>query len=169
VAQTVRVEGLRELEKKLKSLADEIGGKKAAQPVRAALRKAGRVVQKDAQRIVSYDPNPDGIHVKDNIIVVNTRKRDEPSPNSISVRVTVRSRAKQFVNNAKNRREGRTGAAYKNKGKMNYASSLEFGNSRQRPFPYMRPAFERNKGSLPNIIRDELALAIQKAVSKLKG
>lgn len=162
MAQTVRVEGLRELEKKLKALADEIGGKKAAQPVKAALRKAGRVVQKDAQSIVRR--KTDLLH--DNIIVTTAKRL---KPGSFGMNVTVRAKARKYADNAKNRRAGKVGKKFKDYGALYYGRFLEFGTSRMPPYPFLRPAFERNKGSLPNIIRDELALAIQKAVAKLKG
>jgi HK97 gp10 family phage protein len=162
VAQTVRVEGLRELEKKLKSLADEIGGKKAAQPVKAALRKAGRVVQKDAQSIVRR--KTDLLH--DNIIVTTAKRL---KPGSFGMNVTVRAKARKYADNAKNRKAGKVGKKFKDYGALYYGRFLEFGTAKMPAYPFLRPAFERNKGSLPNIIRDELALAIQKAVAKLKG
>lgn len=169
MAQTVRVEGLRELEKKLKSLADEIGGKKAAQPVKAALRKAGKVVQKDAQSIVRR--KTDLLH--DNIIVTTAKRLKS---GSFGMNVTVRAKARKYADNAKNRRAGKVGKKFKDFGALYYARFVEFGTSASskrpwdtRPYPFMRPAFEKNKAMLPNIIRDELALAIQKAVAKLKG
>jgi HK97 gp10 family phage protein len=161
MAQTIRVEGLRELEAKLKSLADEIGGKKAAQPVKAALRKAGRVVQKDAQSIVRR--KTDLLH--DNIIVTTAKRLKS---GSFGMNVTVRAKARKYANNAKNRRAGKVDKKFKDYGALYYGRFLEFGTSRMGPYPFMRPAFERNKGRLPNIIRDELAIAISKAVAKLK-
>ena len=161
MAQTIRVEGLRELEKKLKALADEIGGKKAAQPVKAALRKAGRVVQKDAQSIVRR--KTDLLH--DNIIVTTAKRL---RPGSFGMNVTVRAKARKYADNAKNRKAGKVGKKFKDWGALYYGRFLEFGTARMRAYPFLRPAFERNKGSLPNIIRDELAIAIQKAVAKMR-
>ena len=165
MAQTVRVEGLRELEKKLKALADEFGGKTAIKPVRSALRKAARVVQKDAQARVQVKTGA----LKDNIIVYRPRDRRGGIE---AINVSVRAKAKVRKANRRNARRiasGEVQAGYMDYGPLYYARFLEFGTSRMRPYPFLRPAFEANKSQLPNIIRDELALAIQKAVAKLKG
>jgi HK97 gp10 family phage protein len=158
---TIRVEGLRELEARLKSLADEIGGKKAAQPVKAALRKAGKIVQKDAQARVRVDT---GL-LRDNIIVA-TAKRQKPG--RFAVNVTVRAKAKKYADNRKNRKAGKVGKTFKNYGALYYARFLEFGTSKMQAKPFLRPAFEANKGQLAQVIRDELKLAIDKAVAKLR-
>ncbi len=165
---TVKVFGLKELEQKLKALADEFGQKKAKSTLRSALRKAGVVVQKEAQRRVHVDKRKpdDGVHVRDNIIVTSAKKTP---PNVVAVNVTVRTRSKKYVNNAKNRRAGRVGGAYRDMGRLYYAKFLEFGTSKMPAYPFMRPAFEAKKGELPGIIRDELALAIDRAVKRLRS
>jgi HK97 gp10 family phage protein len=161
MATIVRVEGLKELEKRLKSLADEIGGKKAAQPVKAALRKAGRIVQKDAQSIVRR--KTDLLH--DNIIVTTAKRQP---PGRFAMNVTVRAKAKKYADNAKNRKAGKVGKKFKDYGALFYGRFLEFGTSKMKAYPFLRPAFERNKGGLPNVIRDELAKAIEKAVQRMR-
>jgi HK97 gp10 family phage protein len=162
MATIVRVEGLKELEKRLKSLADEIGGKKAAQPVKAALRKAGRIVQKDAQSIVRR--KTDLLH--DNIIVTTAKRQP---PGRFAMNVTVRAKAKKYADNAKNRKAGKVGKKFKDYGALFYGRFLEFGTSKMKAYPFLRPAFERNKGGLPNVIRDELAKAIEKAVQRMRA
>lgn len=157
----VRVEGLRELEAKLKAIAAEFGGKKAINPVRNALRKAGRIVQKSAQQKVRVKTGA----VKENIIVTNVRKSP---PGEIGVNVTVRAKAKAYKDTPANRRKGAVGGSYQAYGPLYYARFLEFGTSRQPAYPFMRPAFEENKNTLPGIIRDELAVQIERAVAKLR-
>jgi len=44
----------------------------------------------------------------------------------------------------------------KTKKKVNYASHVEFGTSRQRPQPFMRPAYEGNKHNILRIIKEGL-------------
>jgi HK97 gp10 family phage protein len=169
VAQTVRVEGLRERDAKLRAIAAEYGSKNVRGPVRTALRKAGNIVRDDAKRRVRVNErsNDDGIHVRDNIIVVTTKKK-RLKVGEVGVDVTVRYRARDYVNNRKNRAAGRVGGKYKDFGRLFYARFLEFGTSKMRSYPFLRPAYEANKGALPGIIRDELAKAIAKTVARLR-
>lgn len=167
MATTVKVTGLRELEAKLKAIADEYGASKAKSPVSTALRKAGAVVQKEAQKRVRVDKRQpdDGVHVRDNIIVTAARKQPV---GRVSMNVTVRNRAKQYVNNAKNRRAGRVGGKFKDFGRLYYARFLEFGTSKMPAYPFLRPAFETTKAQLPELIRNELAAAIDRTIARLR-
>jgi HK97 gp10 family phage protein len=86
----------------------------------------------------------------------------------IGVKVTVRAKAKGYKSNSRNVRSGKIGLSYNFYGPLFYGSFLEFGTSHQPAYPYMRPAFEENKNTLPGIIRDELAKAIDATVRRLK-
>jgi HK97 gp10 family phage protein len=162
VVETVRVDGLKELEAKLLALGVEYGTKAAFNPVRNALNKAARVVQKSAQSKVRVKTGA----VRENIIVTSRGKPDDRG--FISTKVTVRAKAKAYKDNSRNRRTGKVGASYKNYGPLFYARFLEFGTVKMRPYPFLRPAFEENKAALPELIKTALAAAIERSVQKLK-
>jgi len=159
--ETVQVLGLKELEAKLRALGEEYGAKAALSPVRAALRKAGKVVQQSAIARVRRKTGT----LAENIIVTNDRK---PPNGQLSVKVTVRAKAKAYKSNSSNVRQGRIGLEYNYYGPLFYARFLEFGTSRMNPYPFLRPAFDENKGTLPEIIKSELAAAIDRSVARLK-
>lgn len=160
MVETVRVDGLKELEAKLRALGEEYGAKAALSPVRSALRKAGKVVQQSAQNRVRRKTGT----LAENIIVAADRK---PPDGQLSVKVTVRAKAKAYKSNSTNVRKGRIGLEYQHYGPLFYARFLEFGTSKMSAYPFLRPAFEENKGNLPQIIKAELAAAIERSVKRL--
>lgn len=160
MAQRIEVMGLRELNARLMALPAEIGNK----PLKAALRKVGRVVQKTAKDKVRRKTGA----LADNIIVARIRKLPKGEE---AVQVTIRARAKKYKDNARNRRTGRVGGAYADVGPLFYARFLEFGTSKMQAYPFLRPAFEQNKSELPGMLRTELSVAIDRYVAKygIKG
>jgi HK97 gp10 family phage protein len=162
VVEIVQVTGLRELEAQLRSLGEEYGPKAAASPVRYALGKAGKVVQATAKARVHRKTGT----LAENIIVTTDRK---PPSGQMGVKVTVRAKARGYKSNSRNVRQGKIGLEYNFYGPLFYGSFLEFGTSHQPAYPFMRPAFEENKGALPALIRDELAKAIDRSVRRLGG
>ncbi len=169
MAEVIQVLGLKELEKKLLALGEEYGYRAAAKPVRAALRKGAKVIQRSAIANVHVKTGT----LKENIIVTS---QGRPKPGMIDVKVTVRAKAKAYKPNARNRKNGRVGASYKDYGPLFYARFLEFGTSASakrpvdvQPYPFLTPAFEANKGTVPGMIRDFLAIEIEKSVKKLQG
>lgn len=161
MVDVVSVHGLRELEAQLLAIGQEYGPKAALSPVRRALGKAGKIVQASAQAKVHRKSDT----LAENIIVTTYRK---PPEGQIGVKVTVRAKAKGYKSNSRNVRSGKIGLSYNFYGPLFYGSFLEFGTSHQPAYPYMRPAFEENKNTLPGIIRDELAKAIDATVRRLK-
>jgi HK97 gp10 family phage protein len=161
MATTVEVSGLRELEAQLLAIGEEYGPKAALSPVRRALGKAGKVVQATAKQKVRRKTGT----LAENIIVTTYKK---PPEGQIGVKVTVRAKAKAYKSSSRNIRSGKVGLDYNFYGPLFYGSFLEFGTSHQPAYPYMRPAFEENKGMLPGLIRDELAKAIAASVKRLQ-
>lgn len=152
MAETVTITGLRELQARLRVLADTVGEKKAAKPVTAALRKAANVLKGAVQENLRR-----GGHVKSGALVNNIiTSKVRSNPGTVTLHVGVRSNAKKFKDTKANRRKQRVGGTYQSYGPLFYARFLEFGTSHQQQSPFMRPAFEGNKGQLPDIVRDEL-------------
>lgn len=158
----VQVSGLSELEKQLRALGEEYGPKAAISPVRRALGKAGKIVQASAQAKVHRKTGT----LAENIIVTTYKKAPE---GQIGVQVMVRAKAKAYKSSSRAIRAGKIGLEYNFYGPLFYAGFLEFGTSHQPAYPFMRPAFEENKGALPGIIKDELAKAIEASVKRLGG
>lgn len=157
MASRVEVTGLKELQARLLALPKEIGDK----PLKAALRKVGRVVQASAKNRVRRRTGA----LADNIIVA--RMRGLPKGEE-AVQVTIRAKARKYKDTKANRRKGRVGGEYADVGPLFYARFLEFGTSQMRAYPFLRPAFEMHKAALPEIFRRELFLAIEAAVLKMQ-
>lgn len=72
-----------------------------------------------------------------------------------SIRLQVQARPKKNVHKI-----GVSAGGYvtnpKSGEKVNYASHVEYGTSRQRPQPFLRPAIERHKKELLKIAGDEI-------------
>lgn len=167
----VKVEGLAVLDKRLKALAEEFGPKAAASPVRSALRKSAKKLQAAAQQRVAVDTGT----LKQNIITTAERK---PQAGRIEMRVTVRAKAKAYKSSSRTIRKGLVGAEYQHYGPLFYAKFVEFGtgaritksgaNRGEMPArPFLRPAWDSLKGALPELIRADLAEAIDKTLRKL--
>ena len=159
MVDSVTVTGLRELRGRLQALADAVGDRVAQKPVAAALRKAGNRLKKAAQDNLTAHGNVKTGALRENIIVA---KKRGAQPGMVTIDVTIRANAKKYAENAKNRRTGRIGKEYQNYGPLFYARFLEFGTSHQQQSPFLRPAFEANKDSLPEIFRDSLAASLDK-------
>lgn len=50
---------------------------------------------------------------------------------------------------------------------LNYAAIQEFGSYKQRPVPFMRPAWDRMKGLVLKILEKELTVEFEKAARRL--
>jgi HK97 gp10 family phage protein len=84
----------------------------------------------------------------------------------IGMRVGVKGGAKQYANNAKNRRDGKAGKQYETGGNVFYWRFLEFGTQNMPAQPFMRPALAENVSKVTVTFVSELDKAIDKIVSK---
>ena len=160
----VKVEGLAVLDKRLKALAEEFGPKAAASPVRSALRKNAKKLQVSAQRHVH--PHYLSGTLEQNIITALERK---PQDGRIEMRVTVRAKARAYKSSSRTIQKGLVGLEYQHYGPLFYARFLEFGTSHQPAYPFLRPAWDELKGALPELIRADLAAAIDKTLARLRA
>lgn len=154
MSETVTISGLRELQARLRNLAEAVGERASQKPVSAALRKAGVVLQKAAQENLRR-----GNHVKSGALINNiiVTKRRASNLGTVAFEVTIRANAKKYKDTAANRRNKKVGGDYKSYGPLFYGQFLEFGTSHQPQSAFMRPAFEANKDALPEVFRDELS------------
>ena len=159
MADRVRIEGLDNVLKTLQSLPPEIVSKGGG-PVRASLRKAAQVIQKQVQenlqqRIIDV-PNKDGQFVstgltKSNIVLTRGR-RNNFKGESMFVRV----RNKKFKD-----RDGRGSTTAAN------ARRLEYGTEKRVAVPFIRPAFEAKKAEALTVFVTEINKRIAAVVRKL--
>ena len=160
--EVVQIHGLKELGQKLNAITGQLTNKGGGGPLLLALRRMGAKIQKEAKSRVPVDTGT----LKDNIIVTRIKKSDRVNGQE-GVQVTVRAKAKKYVDNARNRKSGRVGGEYNSYGPLFYARFLEFGTSKYGATPFLTPAFESSKGELPGMFQRELTRAIDEAVTKL--
>jgi HK97 gp10 family phage protein len=154
----MKLEGLNGVLETLKSLPPEIVSKRGG-PVKAALRKAARVIHKEAQqnldRVTSNTTDSDeklstGL-LKKNLIV----SRGKPPFDSKGERYLVRVRRKSYP------RKGKTTTT------LATANLLEYGSSQQQAEPWLRPAFTAKAQQAIATAETELFKQIDKVVKKL--
>lgn len=154
----MKLEGLNGVLETLKSLPPEIVSKRGG-PVKAALRKAARVIHKEAQvnldRVISNTTESGeklstGL-LKQNLIV----SRGKPPFDSKGERYLVRVRRKSYP------RKGKTVTT------LATANLLEYGSSQQNAEPWLRPAFAAKAQQAIATAETELLKEIDKVVKKL--
>ena len=140
MAETVKIEGLRELQAAMRDLPRKL----QRQTVQRALREAAKPIHADARSRVPVQTGA----VRRQIAIQRSRKftgRD----GVFGVVVRVRAMNKRM------RAKGHTDPFY--------WKFLEFGTSKMPAQPFMRPAFEGNKQRAIEIIKLALARGIERA------
>lgn len=135
---TAKIEGLAELERKMKLLPEKV----ARNALRAGVNAGAQVIKKEAKRLAPVDT---GNLAKRAIYV--TRSRREGSRTKEVYKVGVRVGEKEAEKNRD---------AY-------YWFMLEYGTEKMAAQPFMRPAFENKKLEAIEAMRKKLAQRIDKA------
>lgn len=137
----IKVHGLAELERKLKALGKEVGGKNL---LGKALRKGANLIRDDAKAHAPFDPKPDGIHVRDNIKVKRDPRPDLKGKSEIMY-------IKPFYTKKKN---------------TWYWWLHEFGSAKTKGTKFMTKAFHRQKMAAIEAFKIYLAKQIKRAAKK---
>jgi HK97 gp10 family phage protein len=139
--------GLEETLEALREFPQSIG----RSTLRRALVKAAQPVAIVARSYAPDDPRTPAPDLKSSIAVSTqmTRRARSQQPKTSEVEV--------YIGPTKV-----TGRAV-----LNYASNVEFGTFHARPYPYMRPAWDRTKGLVQTIFAKELKVEIEKTAAKL--
>lgn len=157
MAQYVEMEwqGATDLNRRLNDLARMIGDRKAQNALSAAARKALTPMKKRAIQNAPYDPTPDGVHIRENIII---RKSKESREDELVMQLTIRWKDRAYKDNKQNRRKKRVGKNWKDEGFLFYAKFQEFGLPSRNipPKAYLRRAFHECKEGVQPIFADAL-------------
>lgn len=163
--EAFRIEGLAGVMRSLQQLPPELVSKRGG-PVRSALQKAAKAMQVAAQgklQAIIDQPNADGLPtestglLKQNMVTKRGRLAGGEKGELYSVGV----RRKSYPD-AKGRRVTTP----------QVARLLEYGTERRAPMPFLRPAFEENKGRVVGIFTDEInkkLAAIWKKLARQNG
>ncbi|PHI31034.1 HK97-gp10 family putative phage morphogenesis protein [Budvicia aquatica] len=131
---TMKIEGLKDLERDLIALGEKVGTKVLREAGRAALQP----VLLDMQTHAGYDGSSSGEHMRDSIKVRSTSK--SKNPNTV---VTLR-----------------VGPSKKHRMK---AIAQEFGTIKQSPKAFIRPALDYNKMKVLRILAVEIREGITRS------
>lgn len=155
---SVKIDGLKELQKALEQLPKEIQGR----PLRSAVSAAAKVVVDDVKTRV-----PVGETGNLKTAVYRYRSRRNSATGRETFFVGIRQGKAQYKDTAYNRRKGRVGKSYKTAGEAYYWRFLEFGTAKMQARPFLRPAFEAQKSRAVEVMKERLGKAIQTQAKKL--
>lgn len=151
MAETVKLEGLDDLNRAIKELVGDLRRK----VVRAALRDAAKPIQRAAVAAAPVLKKPHPYRLPGTLkrsILVKASKRFNGAGGEIGVYIAVR------------KRKGLGGkASARNPFDPFYWRFMEFGTARQGKRPYLLPAFETNTRNAIKIFQDRIKDRIEKA------
>lgn len=164
MADTIKVEGLDDIVARLRALPTAISGKNGG-PVRKALAKAAQLVRDDAR---NHAPVGETGMLKENIIMYRDRN---PQDIGATEHYRVGVRKIKLTRKVKNllRKVARAGTSIKIAEDVYYWRFVEFGTSKMKARPFLRPAFDNNKGAINDTFIETLSAGIDKAVKDLGG
>src|SRR5699024_2178586 len=142
-----------ELERTLRQLPAKL----QKRAVKSAARKGANVIKKAAQQNAKRFDDPATASKVWKEITVRAGKRRRNG--DVVMRVGVKGGAKRYVNNKENRRLGRVGGSYEGPGAVYYWRFLEFGTSKMRAQPFMRPAMSEHWHKAMDVTAEALAVA----------
>lgn len=152
----VNIEGLDEVQEKLKRLGNPRMMKNAA---RRSARKAMAIVRDSARNAAKGIDDPETAEkIWKNIAIAAGKTRN---PNEVVMRVGVRGGAAQNANIDKAALSKLSG------GITTYWRYLEFGSAHNPPTPFMRPALQNNIQAVTNSFTENFNKEIDKELAKL--
>lgn len=160
---TVKVEGLRELEKALKELPRATAKNVMVRALKAAAEPMVDMAAQDAPVLTG--------RLRDSIAVSSKRPKDDKGAGAKAFGAAMAAgasagQARQAAR-AANRGVGGLVEVFIGPGRNPQAIAQEFGTSRHPPQPYMRPAWDANKAGILETLKDLTWAEIEKAAKRL--
>jgi len=171
---TMNVQGLDGVLQTLQSLPPEIVSKRGG-PVKLALAKAARVIRDQAKanvRAIVAEPNKDGRPTKStgalekSIIVTRGKMSSGVKGEKYLVRIP-KGDTFRYANTRYNRRKKKVGKKYTVEAPTYYGRLLEYGTSKMRPHPWLRPAVAQKGEEAINVFTTDLNRRIDATIKKL--
>ena len=161
MSSTVQVKGLSELLKNMEQLPRELVSKRGGL-VRSALFKAAKTVRDEAKQRAPRDTGA----LQANVVTVRDK---DPQATGASERYVVTVKKKRWTGKAKTKAKKTAGGKidYRKSGDAFYWRFVEFGTSKMRAQPFLRPAFESQKDVALDEFKQSLATGIQRTVRKM--
>lgn len=133
---------------------------------RAAGRKAAKVIADAAQaNALKIDRSETPLQIAANV-AIQFATRHFKATGDVMFRVGVRGGARKYSNTKENRGKRRVGKRYAVDGSTFYWRFVEFGTSRTRARPFMRPALEANIGRATDVFVAELNRQLDRILKK---
>lgn len=130
-----KIEGLKELDRKLAELTRQLHDR----ALRQSVGDAARLVRNKARQLVPVDT---GL-LKKNIIAARSRRNSKPGREQWNV--ALKQKTLKYGNTRANRRKNRVGKSYKVDGPAFYGAFIERGTSKMAARPFLRPALANNQ------------------------
>lgn len=155
VGLSFQIDGLADLTARLARLS-EVGAKRVLD---RTARKSMQPVLLEAQRLVPVSQEG-GPHLRD-ALTISVRKDATPGvASTVTLRVKkLPVRVRRFLRFLRSQ-----GVALAHPSPRRIWHLVEFGTSRSRAKPYIRPAFDSRKGEVVEMVRTDLAKRIERAV-----
>lgn len=167
MAESVRVEGLREIGNRLRALPPALGSKGGG-PLRYAIFQAAKVIRDEAVVIVKAktktDSNMDGVLLSENIV---TKRNRRPPPGTEQYAVGMKGGTRRYANTSRNRGKRRAGEVYRTAGAVWYGRMIELGTSKMRARPFLRPALAAKGMEAVKEFQRNFLKAVERAERKL--
>jgi len=168
----VKLTGLDGVLDTLRSLPPELVSKRGG-PVRRALAKGARLIADEAKanvRAIVAEPNKDGRPTKSTGALEKAIRVSRKKLTSIKGErylVWLGKSSGKFANTKRNVRSMKAGLEYEKEPPQFYGRFLEYGTSRMRPHPWIRPAFQKKAAEAISVIESELVVGVERIVKKL--
>jgi len=166
MAETIRIDGLAQLEKNLRDLAPAIQGKKGfpKNVLRNAARAMAKVVKDDA--VARAPMSSEGSETKDGEIIPPGRLKRSITMKLLSARYRDRatlagdSRELYYIGYKTGRGRDDPKGAY-------YGTMVELGTDKMSAQPFLRPAAIANKTKAPAVFKQKLGGDLERIAKKL--
>lgn len=156
----VKIEGLEDVQRKLKLLPERLG----RNAMRRALRRGANVIRDQARANArTLDDRETTESIAKNVRVSGMSRRVERAQKQIGMRVGIAGGARNMTKYGEFKGGGKANPG----GDTWYWRLLEFGTSKMRARPFMRPAMEQSATKAFSVTADAMNVQVDKEIGKL--